>query len=75
MLARAVLALSLAVRGDNTGVPPGDRASALAAARDILKDAGIAVTWPDDDTGPHPPTSSSASSRLLRGASRQPASR
>ena len=41
MLARAVLALSLAVRVyDNTGVPPGDRATALAAAHDILKDAG-----------------------------------
>ena len=53
MLARAVLALSLAVRVyDNTGVPPGDRATALAAAHDILKDAGIAVTWRDDDNVP-----------------------
>jgi hypothetical protein len=53
MLARAILALSLAVRVyDNTGVPPGDRASALAAAHDILKDAGIAVTWLDDDNVP-----------------------
>jgi len=55
MLARTILALSLAVRVyDNTGVPPGDRASALAAARDILKDAGIAVTWTDDDNVPAP---------------------
>jgi len=55
MLARTILALSLAVRVyDNTGVPPGDRASALAAARDILKDAGIAVTWRDDDNVPAP---------------------
>ena len=55
MLARTVLALSLAVRVyDNTGVPPGDRATALAAAHDILKDAGIAVTWRDDDNVPAP---------------------
>jgi hypothetical protein len=55
MLARTVLALSLAARVyDTTGVPPGDRASALAAAHDILKDAGIAVTWLDDDNVPAP---------------------
>jgi hypothetical protein len=55
MLARTLLALSLAVRVyDNTGVSPGDRASALAAAHAILKDAGIAVTWREDDSAPTP---------------------
>ena len=55
MLARTVLVLSLAVRVyDNTGVPPGDRASALAAAHAILKDAGIVVTWREDDNAPAP---------------------
>ena len=34
---------------DNTGVPPADRATALAVAQAILKDAGIAVTWRDDE--------------------------
>ena len=50
MLARTVLALSLAVRVyDNTGLPPGERVAALAASHAILKDAGIAVTWRGDD--------------------------
>ncbi len=53
MLARTVLALSLAVRVyDNTGVPPDARASALAVVHAILKDAGIAVTWREDDNAP-----------------------
>jgi hypothetical protein len=55
MLARTVLALSLAVRVyDNTGVPPDARASALAVVHAILKDAGIAVTWREDDDAPTP---------------------
>jgi hypothetical protein len=55
MLARTVLALSLAVRVyDNTGLPPGDRAAALAAAHATLKNAGIAVTWRGDDAVPAP---------------------
>jgi hypothetical protein len=55
MLARTVLALSLAVRVyDNTGVPPGDRAWALEAVHAILQDAGIAVTWREDDNVPAP---------------------
>lgn len=50
MLARTVLALSLAVRVyDNTGLPPGDRAAALVVAHAILRDAGIAVTWGGGD--------------------------
>lgn len=53
MLARTVLALSLAIRVyDNTGVPPDARASALAVVHAILKDAGIAVTWREDDNAP-----------------------
>jgi hypothetical protein len=49
MLARTVLALALAVRVyDNTGLPPGDRAVALAVAQAILRNAGIAVTWCND---------------------------
>jgi hypothetical protein len=55
MLARTVLALSLAVRiYDNTGVPPDDRAAALEAAHAILMDAGIAVTFGENDTIPAP---------------------
>ncbi len=55
MLARTVLALSLAVRVyDNTGLPPGDKAAALAAAHTILRNAGIAVTWRGDDAVPAP---------------------
>jgi hypothetical protein len=46
MLARTVLALSLVVRVyDNAGIAVGELESALAAARSILKEAGIAVTW------------------------------
>ena len=48
MLAHTVLALSLVVRVyDNTGVSPGDRATALSAAHAILEAAGIAVSWRD----------------------------
>jgi len=48
MLARTVLALSLAIRVyDNTGVSAADMETALAAAHAILKDAGIAVSWRD----------------------------
>ena len=55
MLARTVLALSLAVRVyDNTGLPPADRAVALAAAHAILRNAGIAVTWREDNAVPAP---------------------
>jgi hypothetical protein len=55
MLAHTVLALSLAVRVyDNTGVPPANRAAALEAAHALLKDAGIAVTWREDDNIPAP---------------------
>jgi hypothetical protein len=48
MLASSILALSLVVHVyDNAGVPPANRASALAAADSILKDAGIVVSWRD----------------------------
>jgi hypothetical protein len=46
MLVGAALAISLFVHVyDNTGIAPADLAGAMAVARDILQDAGIAVRW------------------------------
>ena len=47
MLAQAALALSLVVRiYDAYGVPADELAAARAVVENILKDAGVAVTWP-----------------------------
>jgi len=71
MLARTVLALSLAVRVyDNTGLDRADRANALAVAHDILRDAGVDVAWREGRDADDPPAATDLILRIV-GASPQ----